>query len=63
MGADSTGKDVVKVGVVGGSFTVTLPAAYAKANEIKKGDTMAAHHDGDRITYKPLNIEDIPPCK
>ncbi len=61
MGAENTGKGMVKVVTTGGSLTVSLPFTFVRANDIKKGDNMTVQSDGDRITYKPLLIEDITP--
>jgi len=64
MEQKSTGKDVVTINPSGPvSLIVTLPHSYVKANGLKKGAKMTAHFIGDRITYKPLNLEDIPPVE
>ena len=62
MSKKSTGKGVVTIQPAGSaSLILTLPSNYVKANGLKKGQKMAAHYEGDRITYRPLHIDDIPP--
>lgn len=61
MAQKSSGKDVVSIQSVGGSLQVSLPVQFTKANGLHKGEKMAVHFAGDRITYRPLDIEEIPP--
>jgi len=62
MEQKNTGKDVVTINPSGPvSLIVSLPRSYVKANNLEKGQKMTVHFSGDRITYKPFHIEDIPP--
>ena len=58
MDSESSGKNVVKCQPSGPySLQVTLPSKYVRANGLEKGSLMVFYFEGQRITYKPLEVE------
>ena len=62
MDQETSGKGTATINPSGPvTLIVTLPRDYVKSNGLEKGQKMVYHYNGERITYEPLSIEDIPP--